>query len=98
MNLLQIKAATEQTTVMFTRQTDKLDQPTEWVSHWDNDKRIRVSMHRDVMGKIKADPNRTDLALKPAEIVNNTPEALEAGKKPYTRYIIIVPNNVELSA
>jgi hypothetical protein len=78
-------------TMMWTRQLDSNDAPTSWLTYWDNDNRVRVVMHDDVAAKIKSNPAFDQLALKPMEEV--TPE----GKKPYKLFIVIVPQNVDLS-
>lgn len=91
MNISELKAVIGLGSLLMVRQTEQDDAktPTDWLSHWDNDKRIRVTMHQDVLAKIKAEPNFNGLALKPKELVS--PE----GKAPYTRYIVIIPANVE---
>lgn len=62
--------------------------PSEWVSHWDNDNRIRVTMHQDVFNKIKANPTDAGLALK-KEVV-----PAKEGREAYTRYVVITPQNI----
>ena len=62
--------------------------PAPWVSHWDNTKRIRVTMHQDVFNQIKADPTKAGLALK-KEVVPATADRAE-----YTRYVVITPQNI----
>lgn len=92
MNIQEIKAKTEQTTLAFQRQLTEDNQQTQWLSHWDNDKRIRVSAHEDVITKIKADNNCKDLALK-MEVV----QPADASKPTYTRFVIITPKNIEFA-
>lgn len=77
-------------TLSFQRQfgEDKVT-PQPWVSHWDNDHRIRITMHEDVMAILKANPMRGDLAVKD-ELVAATDTRAQ-----YKRYIIIVPKNIE---
>lgn len=61
---------------------------SSWVSHWDNDHRVRVTMHEDIMAAIKADPTKADLAFKY--------EAVKpADKQAYHRFVIITPKDVE---
>lgn len=43
---------------------DKDNQPTEWMRHWDNDNRVAVSLHKDTLSKIKANPNMPNLVLQ----------------------------------
>jgi len=61
---------------------------TEWVSHWDDDHRVRISMPREVMDKVIANKEFAGLAVKKPEVV--TPE----GKAPYTRFVIITPTSI----
>ena len=44
--------------------TDKDNKPTDWMRHWDNDNRIAVSLHKDTLAKIKANPNMGNLVLQ----------------------------------
>lgn len=62
--------------------------PSEWVSHWDNDNRIRVTMHQDVFNRIKNAPTEAGLALK-KELVEAKPD-----KAAYMRYVVITPQNI----
>lgn len=91
MTINEIKIKTGQTTLMLVRQMEQEhpEVPTVWLSHWDNDNRIRVTMHDDVLKTIKANPERADLALK-SEIVPATAE-----RKEYKRFVVITPLNVE---
>jgi hypothetical protein len=43
---------------------DKDNQPTEWMRHWDNSNRVAVSLHKDTLAKIKANPNMPNLVLQ----------------------------------
>lgn len=65
---------------------------TPWLSHWDNNARIRVVLHQDVMATIKANPSVNTLALKDEEV-----KPADMSKQSYSRYVIITPNNIELS-
>lgn len=91
MTIEDIKTKTRQAHLLMVRQMDQIEptKPTEWLSHWDNEERIRVTMHQDVMKTIKADPKRADLALK-TEVV-----AAHDGVADYVRYIVITPRSIE---
>jgi hypothetical protein len=99
MNIQEIKAVANITgTLALVRQfaqqpsdapADAAPIPTEWVSHWDNEKRVRVTMHQDVMATIKSNPSFAGLALK-TELVPQVGERLA-----YTRHVVITPNNIE---
>lgn len=62
--------------------------PQEWLSHWDNEHRVRVTMHQEVLETIKSNPLIDKLAVK-HEVVE--PE----GKAPYRRFVVITPKNIE---
>jgi hypothetical protein len=73
--------------------TPENPKPTEWLSYWNNEHRVRVIMHEDVAKQIATTPNFAALAVKPMEIVQ--PE--DASKPPYKRFIVITPTNVEFT-
>lgn len=41
------------TTLSMVRQLDKNGAKQDWLSHWDNERQIRVSMHQNVFKQIK---------------------------------------------
>lgn len=100
MNISEIKAAisakvgTVIGTLSMVRQFDA--DPTDatkkvaspWVSHWDNDARIRITMHEDIMNQLKTNPAKSDLAIK-YELVQ------PADKAPYHRFVVITPKDIE---
>ena len=100
MNIQEIKAAisakvgTVIGTLSMVRQfdADPVDNTkkviTPWVSHWDNDQRVRITMHEDIMSALKADINKSDLAYK-YELVK------PADKQSYHRFVIITPKDIE---
>lgn len=63
--------------------------PAPWLSHWDNDHRVRVVMHEDVFKQIVADQNFNTLALKYEEIPATTE------RESYKRFVVITPRNIE---
>jgi len=63
--------------------------PTDWFSHWEDKARIRVSMHKDVLAAIKAQPTRGDLVIK-KQLVDAT-----ATRAAYIRYIVVIPAEIE---
>lgn len=95
MNIKQIKAELQaKTSVPFpnltmVRQYDENEVKQPWLSHWDNDNRIRVTMHEEVFAVIVADPSKNDLALKREEIPATQERAA------YTRFVVIVPKHIE---
>lgn len=77
--------------LMLVRQKDQTtgeNQP--WLSHWDNDKRVRITLHDDVAAKISKEPTFNGLAYK-MEVIPQEGERME-----YTRFVIIVPTSVEV--
>lgn len=96
MNIAQLKVAIATKfaillpSLMLVRQlNEETKAPEPWVSHWENDARIRITMHDDVLTKVKADPTFDGLAVK-YQMVDATPD-----RAAYARAIIIVPANVE---
>ena len=65
---------------------------TPWLSHWDNDARIRVTMHEDVLNLLKTDADSNGLALKYEEV-----QPADESKSPYKRFVIITPKHIEAS-
>ena len=60
---------------------------TEWMRHWDNDNRVAVSLHKDTIAKLKADPNIDSLGLQ---------EAVRTGEQgDYTAIRIVMYNPAE---
>lgn len=78
-------------TLSLVRQFDEVDgvkTASQWVSHWDNDHRIRVTMHEDIMNALKANPAKADLACK-YELVQPSDKAA------YHRFVVITPRDIE---
>lgn len=38
--------------------------PTDWLRHWDNDNRVAVSIHKDTVAQIQANPQMNELSLQ----------------------------------
>lgn len=95
MNIEQIKSAIAANmgvslpNLIMVRQFNEDKVPQPWLSHWDNDHRIRVTMHEDVFNQIKADTSKAGLAFK-KEVVEATSE-----RAAYTRFVVITPANIE---
>ena len=69
--------------ITFLALTDEDEQgnATEWLRHWENDKRMSVSLHKDLFNMLVNDPTIDNLGLQ-------TEEA-EGAKGAYTRVRII---------
>lgn len=63
--------------------------PTKWLSHWDNENRVRISAHEDIVNKLKAEPTAAILAFKKEEV------PADGDRKAYTRFVLITPQSVE---
>lgn len=102
MNINQIKLEVSNksgkpcSTLTMVRQltNDAAKTPTEWLSHWDNDNRIRVSMHQDVFNQIKANPAFDGLAVKKELVAAKVENGTEI-RAAYLRFVVITPKNIE---
>lgn len=91
MNIAQIKAVLVEKGILVAgqkfdlRNADNEDgTPTDWMRHWNNDKRIGVSVPKEVVAKIQADPIGFDtLVLKTGE------EKTAASGSNYTSYQLV---------
>jgi len=54
MDITQIKDQLGISTLNLNTAKDKADKPTSWMRHWDNDRRVAVSIHKDTVSAIKA--------------------------------------------
>jgi hypothetical protein len=68
---------------------DDAKTPQPWVSHWDNDKRVRVTMHDDVLAKLKTDATFAGLAVKKEDV------PAKGERAAYVRFVVITPKNIE---
>ena len=55
--------------------------PTEWMRHWDNDNRVAVSIHKELVAELKALPSMEGLGLQH--------EVREGEKGDYDAYRIV---------
>lgn len=92
MLLSQIKAQLDITSLDLVRSNDKDGKPTGWLRYWNDQKRLAVVIHQDVVGKIKANPNINTLALKHEEKATKTGKAVGVT---YDSYIIISATSIE---
>lgn len=72
--------------------TDPKEAVPEWASYWDNDKRVRIVAHMDIVAKLMEDPKMEGLSFK-KEV--RTPE--DKDKASYTQYVIITPQHIVAS-
>lgn len=64
MNLPQIKAKLEIPQFELNTAKNEAGENTEWMRHWDNDRRIAVSLHKDLVAELKANPKIGSLGLQ----------------------------------
>jgi len=64
MNLAQVKSKLEIPQLDLNTAKNLAGESTEWMRHWDNDRRIAVSIHKDLVAELKADKNIASLALQ----------------------------------
>lgn len=65
--------------------TDNAGNKTDWFRHWDNDNRIAVSIHKDLVAELKTNSNITSLSVQTEQRVG------EQG--PYTAHRIVKYNS-----
>lgn len=90
MNLSEIKSKLQIETLSLNTAMDKDNNPTEWMRHWDNENRIAVSMHKELVAEIKANHKINSLGLQS--------ETRQGSKGPYTaiRVVKFTPAEVTL--
>ena len=64
MNLLDIKTELAISTFELNTAKDKAGNSTEWLRHWDNNRRIAVSLHKELAKELKSNPKLTGLGLQ----------------------------------
>lgn len=64
MNIHELKATLDIATLNLNTAMDANNAPTEWLRHWDNDRRIAVSIHKETFGKVKADSTVSTLGIQ----------------------------------
>lgn len=111
MNTTEIKAKLQISRLEFARVKAADGSDTPWLRHWDNDNRVAVVVHEDVIEHIKADPSCDNLALKPAKIVTPKPKTDAQGNvittdkdgnplppaQPYTSHTLIAVQSIEFT-
>ena len=83
MTIQDIKAKFNFPTLMMVRQFDIDGTRSEWLSHWDNERRIRLSMHENVAEAIKNNKLLSNLDYRIHEVEQN------GERKPYTRIVVV---------
>lgn len=81
MTLTEIKEKLNISVLELNTAKDADNNATEWMRHWDNDNRIAVSIHKDLVSELKADANINALGLQK--------ENREGEKGSYVAYRIV---------
>lgn len=94
-NLLN-KNVTLSKLVMVRQLKEGTEEKDEWLSHWDNDNRVRITMHENIFNQLSKDPKMIGLAAKMEKVAAKAPtEANPKGVEEYTRFVIITPTGIE---
>ena len=64
MNLTQIKSSMGYDALNLVKATTEEGEATEWFKHWDNDKRIAVSLHQDLVAELQSNPELEGLGVQ----------------------------------
>lgn len=80
--------------VRGTIEKDGKSESTKWLRHWDNDTRLAIILHEDVLAAVKA--GATNLIVKYAYVENDKAgKPLEKGA--YSQYTICTATSIEAS-
>lgn len=64
MTLAQIKEKVGIVALELNTATDADNKPTDWMRHWDNDNRVAVSIHKELVEELRGDANISSLGLQ----------------------------------
>lgn len=67
MTIQEIKTQLSIPSLQLNTAKDINDQPTQWMRHWDNENRVAVSIHKELLAEIKADKTISSLGLQKEE-------------------------------
>lgn len=84
-SIAQIKEDLHIPTLNLQRST-KNGEPTAWLRHWENDRRIAVSIHEDTLKYAKENPDSEMFILQHSDRIS------EASSQPYDAYRIVKVN------
>lgn len=88
MNITEIKAKIGVTSIDLVRGIQD-DKPTKWLRSWDNEARIAIVLHEDVLAAIKA--GATNLIVKTEQ------KAAKESGEAYLQYTICTASSIEAS-
>lgn len=87
MTLDQIKEKVGVPTLQLNTAKDAAGADTEWMRHWDNENRVAVSIHKELVTELKANSNLDSLGLQK--------EARDGEQGAYTAFRIVKYNPAE---
>lgn len=70
------------------QQSNEAGELQPWYSHWDNENRISITMHKEVFEKIMENKERNDLAAKRETVLANSE------REGFQRFVVIIPKNM----
>lgn len=81
MNISELKSTLNIATLQLNSSTNKEGKPDGWMRHWSNEDRVAISIHKETVAAIKANPE-ADLGLQT--------ETRTADKGEYTAHRIVM--------
>ena len=81
MNIVEIKSELGVKELNLNTAENKDGTKSDWMRHWDNDKRMAVSIHKELLAEIQSNGNISDLVLQS--------EIRSTDKGDYTAYRIV---------
>jgi hypothetical protein len=89
MTLTEIKTKLDIVSLQLNTAKDKDDKETAWMRHWDNENRVAVSIHKELVAELQGNSNLASLGLQ-SETRNGT-------QGDYTAYRIVKYNPAEVT-
>jgi hypothetical protein len=83
--IAQIKSEIGINTLNLSRQLDEANMQTAWLSHWDNEKRIRVTIHEDTLRLAKEEGSKPFFFIKTEQLASKGGANIG---KPYVKHMI----------
>ncbi len=84
MTIEEIKSRVGFSALNLSYSVDAQGNKTEWLTDWDNERRVRITIHEDTVKAIKKNPKMTNLAIQ-----TEGKESQESGL-PYTMHRVIM--------
>lgn len=92
MNIEQIKTKLGIASLDLARGNKPDGSPNQWLRYWDNDRRVSLVAHEDVINNIKKDKaGCNNLAVK------TTQEVAVESSLPYTQHMLVQATSIEVT-